>query len=132
MTHCPPAAQLHVRHGEPRRRPDGGKSVSLNGRLPLGVGRIEQVGPRRAGPTLLTRTSSPPNASTVRSITSAIPSGVDTSACTAITMFGRRAAASTASAAAPRAAPATRADTHPAPLGDALVRSRAQARGSIR
>ena len=42
-----------------------------------------------ARPTLLTRMSRPPNASTVRSITSSIPSAVDTSACTREHLRGR-------------------------------------------
>src|SRR6266545_67923 len=81
-----------------------GKSVSSNAAC-----HSASVVPSRsepaARPTLFTRTSRPPNASTAVVITSSIPGAVETSAWTVLIMFGRFAAASTSSAASASCSP---------------------------
>src|SRR6266851_4839641 len=81
-----------------------GKSVSSNAAC-----HSASVVPSRAEPaarpTLLTRTSRPPNVSTARLMTSWMPGAVDTSACTVAIMPGRFAAASTSSAASASCSP---------------------------
>ena len=82
------AALLHVRHRQARRA-DRRKQRFVERRLPLRVGRCRADPTPPARPTLLTRMSRPPNASTVVLITSSMPAAVETSACTVVIMLGR-------------------------------------------